>query len=184
MTAYGSLARSLRLAAFVTGHLSRRYGARTRWYLAVTFTFNSLIILICAILLYAKAVEYVEPGNYALYVFCSLSLLSFFISDLYTLLLGADTIFSPHRIILLAWVFGAQPVLTKGLAIKAIPMPQVVTGTLSEIFADPNLFAWKNDMRNQRVIFVLVFFVSWSRPLARGTNGADATWCTGNRLVV
>jgi len=63
-------------------------------------------------------------------------------------------------ITLLGWVFGAQAVVSKALGVKAILVPQVVTGAMGDLFSDPRLFGplRSNVPRNQRAAFVIVFF--------------------------
>ncbi|GAA5882728.1 hypothetical protein JCM8547_007737 [Rhodosporidiobolus lusitaniae] len=55
--------------------------------------------------------------------------------------------------------FGTQGVVCKGLGVKAIVMPQVVTGAMGDLWADPNVFRLHNTMRNQRAALLVVFFI-------------------------
>ena len=60
----------------------------------------------------------------------------------------------------LSWVFGSQGVAAKSLGVPGIAMPAVVTGAMNDLLGDPDLFIplTKNKTRNQRVVFVLLFF--------------------------
>lgn len=60
----------------------------------------------------------------------------------------------------LSWVFGSQGVASKALAVPGIAMPAVVTGAMGDLLGDPKLFAplRENKTRNQRAIFVIIFF--------------------------
>jgi len=102
---------------------------RKRWWLLTEFIFESLLVYMSAILLYTHAVRLNQNTNLIILFF-------------------------------LSWVFGSQGVAAKSLGVPGIAMPAVVTGTMNDLLGDPDLFVplTKNKTRNQRVVFVLLFF--------------------------
>ena len=102
---------------------------RHRWFVLTVFAIEAFIVLLCAILLYAKAIDLYSNTNLII-------------------------------LFLLSSVFGSQGVVTKALEVKALPMPAVVTGLMGDLLADPNLFKpfGQNRLRNERTLFLLIFF--------------------------
>lgn len=60
---------------------------------------------------------------------------------------------------LLSFSMGCQNVTTKGMNGPTTMPTQVATGAMADFFSDPRLFAIKNRPRDERLIFVLVFFL-------------------------
>nr|GAT60591.1 predicted protein [Mycena chlorophos] len=60
---------------------------------------------------------------------------------------------------LLSFSMGAQNVTTKGMNGPPTMPTQVATGAMADFFSDPKLFARKNTPRDERIVFIFVFFV-------------------------
>ncbi|KAI5476708.1 DUF1275 domain protein [Pseudohyphozyma bogoriensis] len=126
-THFRSLAR---VGSFTTGQLAHRLGiGKRRWYLFIISLFQSIIVLISAILIYTSAITLGQPSDLALISIMSIA-------------------------------FGSQGAAGRLLASTPITTV-VVTSAMFDLFADKDLFAplGKNVARNQRVAFILVFFV-------------------------
>ncbi|CAN8106153.1 unnamed protein product [Discula destructiva] len=59
---------------------------------------------------------------------------------------------------LLSFSMGCQNVTTKGMNGPPTMPTQVATGAMADFFSDPRIFAARNKLRDERLIFVLVFF--------------------------
>lgn len=59
---------------------------------------------------------------------------------------------------LLSFSMGCQNVTTKGMNGPPTMPTQVATGAMADFFSDPRLFAAKNKPRDERIMFILVFF--------------------------
>lgn len=59
---------------------------------------------------------------------------------------------------LLSFSMGCQNVTTKGMNGPPTMPTQVATGAMADFFSDPRIFAARNKLRDERLIFVIVFF--------------------------
>lgn len=59
---------------------------------------------------------------------------------------------------LLSFSMGCQNVTTKGMNGPPTMPTQVATGAMADFFSDPKIFAARNKLRDERLIFVIVFF--------------------------
>lgn len=59
---------------------------------------------------------------------------------------------------LLSFSMGCQNVTTKGMNGPPTMPTQVATGAMADFFSDPRIFAARNKLRDERLIFVFVFF--------------------------
>ncbi|KAJ4415454.1 hypothetical protein N0V82_007325 [Gnomoniopsis sp. IMI 355080] len=60
---------------------------------------------------------------------------------------------------LLSFSMGCQNVTTKGMNGPPTIPTQVATGAMADFFSDPRLFAASNKPRDERIMFIVVFFV-------------------------
>lgn len=60
---------------------------------------------------------------------------------------------------LLSFSMGCQNVTTKGMNGPPTMPTQVATGAMADFFSDPRLFAARNKPRDERLMFILVFFL-------------------------
>lgn len=60
---------------------------------------------------------------------------------------------------LLSFSMGCQNVTTKGMNGPPTMPTQVATGAMADFFSDPRLFASRNKPRDERIMFIVVFFV-------------------------
>ncbi|KAM0750776.1 hypothetical protein T439DRAFT_380638 [Meredithblackwellia eburnea MCA 4105] len=120
------------LGAFVTGQIGHHVipNPKRRYWLLITFFLQSLLIFISAILLYTHTHSFVDTQ-------ANLGLLT-----------------------LLAFAFGSQAAVSRPLASTPITTV-VVTSAMFDLWSDKNLFAKlsANKARNQRVAFIVTFFV-------------------------
>ncbi|RSH95431.1 hypothetical protein EHS25_000521 [Saitozyma podzolica] len=72
-----------------------------------------------------------------------------------------DLVFQSVLIFLCSYSMGAQNVTVKGMGTPPTIPTQVATGAMAELVSDPRLFVGftKNRPRNERIIFVLTFFL-------------------------
>lgn len=104
-------------------------GPKLRWWLLLTSVTQSLLIFVSSILLYTSAVSTEDRSNLGL-------------------------------VVLLAFTFGSQAAAGRPLGVAPITTV-VVTSAMVDLWADKKLFAplADNTGRNQRIAFILTFFV-------------------------
>ncbi|KAI5475114.1 hypothetical protein MNV49_001913 [Pseudohyphozyma bogoriensis] len=118
------------VGSFVTGLLKTRFGARRRAFLIGEFSFEGILILVCAILLYTNAVDLTQ-GSKLLAI-----------------------------IALLGYSYGAQSVSTKALGMPTIMVQVVTGAMADLLADPKLFVPlMENKARNQRALFILTFFV-------------------------
>lgn len=73
-------------------------------------------------------------------------------------------------IVLLSMTMGQQNVVVKAMKTPPTIMTTVATGCMSDLMSDPNLFHRHNQARNERVAFVLTFFLGKAGSSTAGTS--------------
>jgi len=116
--------------SYVSGYVGRRCGSRSRGYLFGEFCVQALATFLCAGLYYGKSIKFLDDRT----EYITISLMSF--------------------------TMGQQNVVVKAMKVGPTILTTVATGSMADLFSDPELFAplTKNRPRNERAAFILTFF--------------------------